>query len=84
MVLECICSGNDCYLIEINPRFPAWIYLATGIGINLPERLMQYLNGEEHNYAMDYPSGKLFIRYSNDMVCDMDVFQQMISTGEKE
>lgn len=33
--LECIVSGEDVFLIEINPRFPAWCYLATGVGLNL-------------------------------------------------
>ena len=34
--LECMIADDEVYLIEINPRFPAWIYAATGAGLNLP------------------------------------------------
>jgi carbamoyl-phosphate synthase large subunit len=26
------------YVIEINPRFPAWVYLSASSGVNLPKR----------------------------------------------
>ena len=32
---------GDYQLIEINPRFPAWIYLSAGVGRNLPLMLLQ-------------------------------------------
>ena len=35
--LECIVNMNNVFLIEINPRFPAWVYFATAIGVNLPQ-----------------------------------------------
>jgi len=34
-------------LIEINPRFPAWIYLSVGVGRNLPLTLLQLAMGRE-------------------------------------
>ena len=43
--LECILSGGELHLIEINPRFPAWVYFATGVGINLPARLVRAAQG---------------------------------------
>lgn len=39
--LECIAAGDEVNLIEINPRFPAWVYLATGVGLNLPSQLLR-------------------------------------------
>lgn len=41
MELELIKTPDRRYfLVEINPRIPAWVYLATGAGQNLPETLV--------------------------------------------
>ena len=40
MELELVKSHkNELFIIEINPRIPAWVYLAVGAGQNLPEAL---------------------------------------------
>jgi carbamoyl-phosphate synthase large subunit len=80
--LECIASGNDVYLIEINPRFPAWVYLATGVGLNLPSRLLRCSMGLPVEPSDGYAAGKLFVRYSYDLVTDMAAFQNAITRGE--
>jgi carbamoyl-phosphate synthase large subunit len=80
--LECIVSGDDVYLIEINPRFPAWTYLATGVGQNLPAQLLRCSFGLPVAPMGDYPAGKLFVRYSYDMVTDMQPFQNSVTRGE--
>jgi len=83
MELELIrTSDNDLYLIEINPRLPAWVYLAVAAGQNLPEALVQLAAGETVEPFSDYAVGKIFIRYSFDMICSMDEFQQLSTTGE--
>ncbi len=47
MELELIkTSENELYLIEINPRLPAWVYLAVGAGQNLPEALVNLAMGK--------------------------------------
>jgi carbamoyl-phosphate synthase large subunit len=33
------------FLIEVNPRFPAWVYLATAAGVNLPLALVRLAQG---------------------------------------
>jgi carbamoyl-phosphate synthase large subunit len=80
--LECIASGDDVYLIEINPRFPAWVYLATGVGLNLPARLLRCGMGLPVERSSEYAAGKLFVRYSYDLVTDMAAFQNAITQGE--
>ena len=81
--LECIYTpSGDIYLIEINPRFPAWVYFATGAGVNLPARLLQAALGEEPPRDWDYPVGKLYIRYTEDFVTDMELFQRISTLGE--
>ncbi|NEM33659.1 ATP-grasp domain-containing protein, partial [Escherichia coli] len=38
---------GELFVIEINPRFPAWIYLAAAAGQNQPEALVKMALGEE-------------------------------------
>jgi len=80
--LECIVSGEEVYLIEINPRFPAWSYFATGVGINLPSRLVRRAFGLPVAPVPDYEAGKLFIRYTYELVTDMAAFQKLVTRGE--
>ncbi|WP_456457210.1 ATP-grasp domain-containing protein [Thermovibrio sp.] len=80
--VEAIVSEDDVYLIEINPRFPAWVYFATGVGINLPLRLLKAALGMEPERDWDYEAGKLYIRFTDDFVTDMDKFQEVVVNGE--
>jgi len=38
-------TNGQYFLLEINPRFPAWIYFSAGVGINLPEMLVSLALG---------------------------------------
>jgi carbamoyl-phosphate synthase large subunit len=80
--LECIVNGDAVYLIEINPRFPAWSYFATGVGINLPSRLVRRAFGLPVAPVPEYEAGKLFIRYTYELVTDMATFQKLVTKGE--
>ena len=80
---ECIFSDGKVYLIEINPRFPAWVYFSVGVGLNLPERLVRAALGEEPTRSSDYEPGRMYIRYVEDFVTDMSVFQKMVTRGER-
>ena len=75
-------DDDDYYLIEINPRFPAWVYLAVGAGQNHPEALLKLALGETVEPFGEYEVGKLFIRYSYDMICDLADFQKISIVGE--
>lgn len=80
--LECIVAGDDIYLVEINPRFPAWSYFATGVGVNLPAKLVRRGLGLPVPKANGYEAGKLFVRYSFELVTDMTAFQRTLTRGE--
>lgn len=80
--LECMVRGDDICLIEINPRFPAWVYLATGVGVNLPARLVDHMFGRPTDTHCDYHAGRLFMRYSYDMVAPLERFQKTLTTGQ--
>jgi len=73
---------GEFYLLEINPRMPAWIYLAVGVGQNIPEALVQLAMGKEVKPFKDYKIGKMFVRYAFDMIVDIKEFEQISTTGE--
>jgi len=70
------------YLIEINPRMPAWIYLAVGVGQNIPEALVNLALGKEVKAFTKYDIGKMFVRYAYDMIVNLDEFEKISSEGE--
>ena len=83
MELEMIKTENDeYYLIEINPRLPAWVYLAVGAGQNLPEALVKLALGTEVKPFKKYEVGKLFIRYSYDLIVSLSQFEKLTLYSE--
>ncbi len=83
MELEIVKSfKNELYVIEINPRIPAWVYLAVGAGQNLPEALVKLALGMEVEPYTTYQSGKMFIRYSYDLITDVHEFEKLSTNGE--
>ena len=75
-------NDGEYYLIEINPRTPAWVYLAVGAGQNHPEALLKLALGEDVKPFEHYDIGKMFIRYSYDMICDLKEFETISTLGE--
>lgn len=73
---------GEYFLLEINPRFPAWTYLATGAGQNLPATLVRLAYGEQVEPLPRYEVGKIFVRYSWDLLTDMRQFEKIAVTGE--
>lgn len=75
-------KDNEFYILEINPRIPAWIYLAVGVGQNIPEALVNMAMGYEVKPYEKYEVGKMFVRYSYDMIVNLEEFQQISTLGE--
>ena len=73
---------GEFYLLEINPRMPAWIYLAVGVGQNIPEALVQMAMGKTIEAYTTYKVGKMFVRYAYDMIVDISEFEQISTYGE--
>jgi carbamoyl-phosphate synthase large subunit len=83
MELEIVKSfNNELYVIEINPRIPAWVYLAVGAGQNLPEALVKLALGMDVDPYTEYEVGKMFVRYSNDLITDLKEFEKLSTLGE--
>jgi carbamoyl-phosphate synthase large subunit len=74
--------GGKPYIMEVNPRFPAWIYLSAAAGQNQPATLVRLAIGEKVDPFNSYEVGKIFIRYSWDKIIDISEFQKISGTGE--
>ena len=75
-------KDNEYHLIEINPRLPAWVYLAVGAGQNLPEALVKLALGMKTEPYKKFLKGKLFLRYSYDLICDISEFEKLTHYAE--
>jgi carbamoyl-phosphate synthase large subunit len=73
---------DEYYLLEINPRFPAWCYLTVGAGQNQVEALVNLAMENEVKPFNTYKVGTLFIRYSSDLVVDIKEFEKISTIGE--
>lgn len=68
-------------LIEINPRFPAWIYLSAGVGRNLPLILLQLILAREIAELPPAQPGVLFIRHAVEAIVSQSEFEAVIMNG---
>ena len=75
-------NDDNFFLIEINPRFPAWIRLAEGAGQNLPAMVVKLALGEEVETLTKYKTGTMFIRHAEDIIADISEMGQLSATGE--
>ncbi|MCX7091305.1 MAG: ATP-grasp domain-containing protein [Legionellales bacterium] len=73
---------GDIYLIEINPRFPAWIYLSHGVGRNLPIALLQLMAGDSEFDLRPISAGTLFIRYAQELIVDISELECLTMHGQ--
>lgn len=81
--LEVMRSSRDggLYLLEINPRFPAWVYLSAGAGQNLPWAVVQLALGEDPGTLPPYRVGTMFLRHSFDQICNMSEYAAVTTHG---
>ncbi len=70
------------YLLEINPRFPAWIYLCTGANQNLPKVVVDLALGKDVEPLPPATSGVTFVRHATDLVCPLEYLENLTMYGE--
>jgi carbamoyl-phosphate synthase large subunit len=75
-------AAGELFILEINPRFPAWIYLTAAAGHNQPAALLRLALGEAVEPFGEVAVGKMFIRCAWDLVADYGDFQQIAGLGE--
>jgi carbamoyl-phosphate synthase large subunit len=70
------------YIMEVNPRFPAWIYLTAAAGQNQPASLVKLALGQKVDRFKKFEAGKVFVRYSWDLIIDISEFHKISGSGE--
>jgi carbamoyl-phosphate synthase large subunit len=73
---------GEYFLMEINPRFPAWCFLSAGSGMNLPWAVARLAAGEQVDPMHDYEVGTMFVRISVDQLASLSDFEQLATKGE--
>lgn len=68
-----VMMGHDgrCYLIEINPRFPAWVRLAEGAGQNQAALTVLAALDQPLQKLPPARTGTMFIRHAEDIIADI-------------
>lgn len=74
-------ADEDYHVIEINPRFPAWVYLTAAAGQNLPYLCARLALGLPVTRPSAYASGRMFVRISIDQIADLATFGALSATG---
>ncbi|RBQ06917.1 ATP-grasp domain-containing protein [Pedobacter miscanthi] len=75
-------DNGSLYIMEVNPRFPAWVYLTVAAGQNQPKALVDLALGRPTDDMNTYKAGKMFIRYAWDNIVDVEEFQKLSAFGE--
>ena len=72
---------GEYHLVEINPRFPSWIYLSQGVGRNLPALLAELAFGRPAPAIAEPRAGTMFIRYALETIVPLETFEQIMIGG---
>jgi len=73
---------GDLYVMEVNPRFPAWVHLATSAGQNLPLSAVELAMGLAVPTLGDYRVGTRFVRTTLDQMGDLATFGALSQAGQ--
>lgn len=74
-------SSDKLYILEINPRFPTWVYLAVEAGQNLPSAMVQLALGKRVKPFPSYELGLLFLRSMEECVCGFENLGNLTAHG---
>lgn len=74
-------AQGEYHLIEINPRFPAWIYLSQGVGRNLPALLLELALGHPSPELPPAVAGTFFVRYALETIVPLSTFEHLMMAG---
>ncbi|MBI3819667.1 MAG: ATP-grasp domain-containing protein [Planctomycetes bacterium] len=76
-------KNNQIYLIEFNPRFPAWVRLATRAGVNLPLGLLNMALGRAIPIYSVPRSGVWYIRHASEAFGEIADLEAVLSGGRR-
>ncbi len=75
-------ASGEYYLIEINPRFPAWVYLSVGAERNLPWATVRLALNENIESMPPPQPGVMFLRHSHDQICTLSDYGILATIGQ--
>ena len=72
-------SSGEYVLIEINPRFPAWIDFPSMLGANFAARLIDMLRSNSSSEPVpDCPPGSFYVRHQIEVVGDLNRYADLL------
>lgn len=71
-------------LIEMNPRFPAWVDFPSMIGANFPDALVAMLSGEAPGPLPACPPGRFFIRHQTEVTGRVQDFATLFGDAPRD
>ncbi|MCE0497183.1 MAG: hypothetical protein LV481_04465 [Methylacidiphilales bacterium] len=75
-------STGEFVLIEINPRFPAWVDFPSMIGANFPVALVEILRrGRPLRHVPDCAPGHFYLRHQIEVVGDINRYANLLRDG---
>lgn len=75
-------SADEFCLIEINPRFPAWVDFPSNFGLNLPRLLVERLTTGRLPPQPQPEPGRFFIRHCIEVVGEMRDLGEFATSGQ--
>ena len=76
--------GRPPMLMEMNPRFPAWIDFPSKLGCNMPAAILERLFGDAPTPLPRCEAGKIFVRHCTDLVGDIGDLARITADGVAE
>ncbi|HET9958545.1 MAG TPA: ATP-grasp domain-containing protein, partial [Polyangiaceae bacterium] len=76
-------NSGAIHLIEVNPRFPAWIYLSTASGVNLPYGLLRMALGKEVPRFEPHQAGVFYVRHASEAIGNISDLEHIVHQGRK-
>lgn len=74
-------SSGKMYLLEINSRFPAWVYLTVAAGQNLPLAAVKLLLGKKVTPFRECKLGTIFVRTVEEHICSFETLGNLATRG---
>jgi len=71
------------HLIEVNPRFPAWVYLATAAGVNLSYGLLQLALGQRVSPLDKARAGVIYVRHAAETTGTLEDMDALVTRGSR-
>ncbi len=76
---------SDIYrIIEMNPRFPAWVDFPSSFGVNFPAQIVSLIAKGTFEPMPDVPHGRFFLRHQTELFGSMDDIAQLMTEGVRK